>query len=200
MSLRQFEIDPNYSSDACIDQPDALALHCCEQRNFVFQTFLRRGCFFLFKEREVVGSFPAIVAAGAGALLALIFSLLDLRNKQLYGVSKEALGLIEEQFLFALYRPLKISGSNYPSVITTEAQRYGHNNLLKHSLLMGGVYWLTLLMFLVLARLLRCGAARLHLSCQCRALHQRLTSKWTFRDYTLALRDAIYKRSQFCSH
>jgi hypothetical protein len=61
--------------------------------------FLFGGCFFLFKEREVVGSFPAIVAAGAGALLALIFSGLDLRNKQLYRVSKEALGLIEEQFL-----------------------------------------------------------------------------------------------------
>jgi hypothetical protein len=113
--------------------------------------FVFGGCFFLFKEREMVGSLPAIVAAGAGALLAFIFSLLDLRNKQLYGVSKDALGLIEEQFLFAAYRPLKVSGSNYPGVITTEAQRYGHNNLLKHSLLMGGVYWLTFLMFLVLA-------------------------------------------------
>jgi hypothetical protein len=113
--------------------------------------FVFGGCFFLFKEREMLGSFPAIVAAGAGALLALIFSLLDLRNKQLYGVSKEALGLIEEQFLFSAYRPLQVSGSNYPGVIATEARRYGHNNLVKHRLLMGGVYWLTFLMFLVLA-------------------------------------------------
>jgi hypothetical protein len=113
--------------------------------------FLFGGCFILFKEREVVGAFPAIVAAGAGVLLALIFSGLDLRNKQLYSVSKEALGLIEEQFLFGPYRPLKVSGSDYPGVITTEARRHGDSNLLKHSLLMGGVYWLTAAMFLVLA-------------------------------------------------
>ena len=69
----------------------------------------------------MVGSLPAIVAA-VGALLALIFSLLDLRNKQLYGVSKEAPALIEEQFLFAVFRPLKVSGSNYSGVITTEAR------------------------------------------------------------------------------
>jgi hypothetical protein len=113
--------------------------------------FLFGGCFILFKEREVVGSFPAIVAAGAGALLSFIFSLLDLRNKQLYGVSKEALGLIEEQFLFVPYRALKVSNSGYPDVITTEARRFGDNNLLKHSLLMGAVYWLTVVMFLILA-------------------------------------------------
>jgi hypothetical protein len=113
--------------------------------------FLFGGCFFLFKEREIVGSFPAIVAAGSGALLAFIFSLLDLRNKQLYSVSKESLVLIEEQFLFAPFRPLKVSGADYPGVITTETRRYSGNNLLKHSLLMGGVYWLTVAMFLALA-------------------------------------------------
>ena len=80
--------------------------------------FLFGGCFILFKEREAVGPLPAIVAAGAGALLALIFSGLDLRNKQLYSVSKEALGLIEGQFLFAPYRPLKISGSSSTNKIS----------------------------------------------------------------------------------
>jgi hypothetical protein len=112
--------------------------------------FLFGGCFFMFKEREVVGSFPAILAAGAGALLASIFFLLDQRNKQLYRVSKGALGLLETQFLFTSYRPLKVSGSDYPGVISTETERYGHNNLLKHSLLMGGVYWLAVGMFLIL--------------------------------------------------
>jgi hypothetical protein len=113
--------------------------------------FLFGGCFILFKEREAVGSLPAIVAASAGALLASIFFLLDQRNKQLYRVSKAALGLLETQFLFDSYRPLKVSGSNYPGVISTETQRYGDNNLLKHSLLMGAVYWFAVLMFLVLA-------------------------------------------------
>jgi hypothetical protein len=124
--------------------------------------FVFGGCFFLFKEREVVGSFPAIVAAGAGALLALIFSLLDLRNKQLYGVSKEALGLIEEQFLFAPYRPLKVSGSNYPGVITTEAQRYGHNNLSQAQLADGRRVLADPPDVLGVGRLLPWGAARLH--------------------------------------
>jgi hypothetical protein len=113
--------------------------------------FLFGGCFFLFKEREVVGSSPAILAASAGALLAFIFFLLDQRNKQLYRVSKDALELIEQQFLFASYQPLKVSGSDYPGIISTEQRLYGHNNLLKHSLLMGGVYWLAVLMFSVLA-------------------------------------------------
>ena len=110
--------------------------------------FLFGGCFILFKERAAIGSFPAIVAAVAGALLAFIFSLLDVRNKQLYRVSKEALRLIETQLLFAAYRPLKVSGSDYPGVISTEVRRYGDNNLLKHGLLMGTVYWLAVLMFL----------------------------------------------------
>jgi hypothetical protein len=113
--------------------------------------FLFGGCFILFKEREVVGSFPGIFAAGAGALLAFIFFMLDQRNKQLYRVSKRALGLLETQFLFASYRPLKVSGSDYPGVISAETQSYGDNNLLKHSLLMGSVYWLAVLMFLALA-------------------------------------------------
>ncbi len=113
--------------------------------------FLFGGCFILFKDREVVGSFPAIFAAGAGALLVFIFFLLDQRNKQLYRVSKRALGLLETQFLFASYRPLKASGSDYPGVISTETRCYGDNNLLKHSLLIGAVYWLAVLMFLSLA-------------------------------------------------
>jgi hypothetical protein len=113
--------------------------------------FLLGGCFILFKERELVGQLPAVIAAAAGMQLALIFSGLDLRNKQLYSVSKQALGLIEEQFLFGPYRPLKIFGADYPGVITTETRRYGDNNLLKHSSLMGAVYWLTAVMFLVLA-------------------------------------------------
>ena len=65
-------------------------------------------------------------------------------------MSHEALGLLEEQFLFAPYRPLKASGSDFPGVITRENQLYGDNNLVKHSLLMGAVYWLTATMFLVL--------------------------------------------------
>ncbi|THD68337.1 MAG: hypothetical protein E7813_11090 [Bradyrhizobium sp.] len=124
--------------------------------------FLFGGCFILFREREVVGSFPAIVAAGAGALLAVIFSLLDLRNKQLYRVSKEALVLIEEQFLFAPYRPLKEFGSDYPGVFTTEARRYGNNNLIKHSLLMGGCVLADFRPVLSLGELLSWGVARLH--------------------------------------
>jgi hypothetical protein len=113
--------------------------------------FLFGGCFILFKDREVMGSLPAIVAAGASALLVFIFFLLDLRNKQLYRVSKEALSLMEDELLFASYRPLKVSNVAYPGVFSTETKRYGGRKLLKHGRLMGTVYWLTIAMFVALA-------------------------------------------------
>jgi Na+-driven multidrug efflux pump len=117
----------------------------------ILAPFLFGGCFILFKEREIVGAAPAIVAAGAGALLAVIFYLLDQRNKQLYSVSKEALSLLEQHFLYTADRPLKVSGADYQGVMSTEAQRYGQNNLLKHSLLMGVVFWLAFALFASLA-------------------------------------------------
>jgi hypothetical protein len=46
--------------------------------------FLFGGCFILFKEREIVGSLPPIIASVGGGFLALLFLLLDQRNKQLY--------------------------------------------------------------------------------------------------------------------
>jgi hypothetical protein len=112
--------------------------------------FLFGGCFILFKDREVMGSVPAIVAAGASALLVFIFFLLDLRNRQLYHVSKEALSLMENQLLFASYRPLKLSGADYSGVFSTEAKRYSRSRI-KHGWLMGTVHWLTIAMFLGLA-------------------------------------------------
>jgi hypothetical protein len=117
----------------------------------ILSPFLFGGCFILFKDREVMGSLPAIVAAVASALLAFIFFLLDTRNTQLYGVSKDALSLVESQLLFTSYRPLKMSGADYPGVFATEAKLFGNNNLVKHGLLMGAVYWLAVTMFLALA-------------------------------------------------
>ncbi|KZD22977.1 hypothetical protein [Tardiphaga robiniae] len=117
----------------------------------ILSPFLFGGCFVLFKERALVGSIPAIGAALAGSLLAIFFFLLDQRNKQLYRVSKNALGLMETQFLFGRFRALETENGYYPGVISTESRSYGDNNLLKHSLLMGGVYWLSAAMFLVLA-------------------------------------------------
>jgi hypothetical protein len=81
----------------------------------LLMSFLFGGCFYLFKERAGVGPFPAMGAAGAGALLGAIFSLLDLRNIQLYKVSKQALELLEQQFLFAEYRPLNCTGQTIPA-------------------------------------------------------------------------------------
>jgi hypothetical protein len=112
--------------------------------------FLFGGCFILFKDRELMGSLPAVVAAGASALLVVIFFLLDLRNKQLYRVSKEALSLMENQLLFTSYRPLKLSGVDYSGVVSSETKQY-RRSLLKHGWLMGTVYWLTIAMFVGLA-------------------------------------------------
>jgi hypothetical protein len=117
----------------------------------ILAPFLFGGCFILFKEREAVGSFPAVFAAGTGALLALIFFLLDLRNRQLTLVSKGALGVFEKQLLFASYRPFKLSGADYPGVISTEINLYANQKVRKHTPLMGAVYWLAVGMFLSLA-------------------------------------------------
>jgi hypothetical protein len=113
--------------------------------------FLFGGCVILFKDREVMGSWPAIIAAGASALLVFMFFLLDLRNKQLYRVSKEALTLMENELLFTSYRPLKLSNADYPGVFSTETKLYGGRHILKHGWLMGTVYWLTIAMFVALA-------------------------------------------------
>jgi hypothetical protein len=127
------------------------------QRTTVFHFFilltplLFGGCFFLFKEREVVGSIPAIGAALSGSVLALAFFLLDLRNRQLYQVSKRALALLESQLLFTSYRPLTLSGGYFPGVITQEMRTYSDQNLLKHGLLMGSMYVLAIALFLALA-------------------------------------------------
>jgi hypothetical protein len=117
----------------------------------ILAPFLFGGCFILFKEREIVGAFPAMVAAGVGAVLSVIFYLLDQRNKQLYNASKEALSLLERHFLYTADRPLKVSGANYEGVISTEPRRHGQNNLVKHSLLMGVVFWLAFALFTSLA-------------------------------------------------
>jgi hypothetical protein len=116
----------------------------------ILAPFLFGGCFILFKDREILGAFPPIIAAGVSSLLAFIFYLLDERNKQLYDVSKGALSLLEQQLLFTSFRPLKVAGANYEGVLTTEAKRYGQKNLIKHGLLMGAVYWLAIAMFALL--------------------------------------------------
>lgn len=117
----------------------------------ILTPFLFGGCFILFKEREIVGSWPPIIAALSGGFLALLFFFLDQRNKQLYRVSQGALRLLEGQLLFADFRPLKINGANYPGIISTAKELYDDNHLLKHGTLMGLVYWTAIALFLGLA-------------------------------------------------
>ena len=114
--------------------------------------FLFGGCFILFKEREIVGSLPPIIASLGGGFLALLFLLLDQRNKQLYRVSQDALLLIENQVLFTDFRPLKeVSGTNYPGVISKEKELYGDSHWVKHTTLMGLLYGTTIVLFFSLA-------------------------------------------------
>jgi hypothetical protein len=114
--------------------------------------FLFGGCFILFKDREIIGSLPPIIASIGGGFLALLFLLLDQRNKQLYRVSQDALLLIESQVLFADFRPLKeVSGANYPGVISKEREEYGNSHWVKHTTLMGLLYGATIILFISLA-------------------------------------------------
>jgi len=109
------------------------------------------GCFILFKEREILGSLPAIIASVSGAFLAMLFLLLDLRNRQLYRVSKGALCLLETQLLFGEFRPLKVNGAYYPGIFSKEKELYGDRHFLKHTFLMGSLYGAVVVLFVCLA-------------------------------------------------
>jgi hypothetical protein len=110
------------------------------------------GCFILFKEREILGPWPAIIASISGALLATLFLLLDQRNKQLYGVSQHALKLLETKLLFAEFRPLdEVNGGNYPGIFSKEDELYGKNRFRKHTTLMSALYGAVIVLFLCLA-------------------------------------------------
>jgi hypothetical protein len=117
----------------------------------ILTPFLFGGCFILFKEREIMGSWPPIIAALGGGLLALLFFLLDQRNKQLYRVSHGALRLLEAQLLFADFRPLKISGANYPGILSREKELYDDSHFIRHGTLMGLVYLTAIALFVGLA-------------------------------------------------
>ncbi len=117
----------------------------------ILTPFLFGGCFILFREREIVGSWPPIIASVGAGFLAVLFLLLDQRNKQLYRVGQGALRLLEQQLLFTDYRPLKVSGANYPGVLSKENELYGDNHFLKHTTLMGLVYFTAIALFFSLA-------------------------------------------------
>ena len=86
----------------------------------ILTLFLFGGCFILFKEREIMGSWPPIIASIGGGFLAVLFLLLDQRNKQLYRVGQSALRLLEQQLLFTEFRPLKVSGAHYVCLVQRE--------------------------------------------------------------------------------
>jgi hypothetical protein len=117
----------------------------------ILTPFLFGGCFILFREREIVGPWPGIVAALAGGAIGLVFFLLDRRNRQLYRVAKTALTIMEAQLLFASYRPLRHAGADYCGVISKEEELYGKKCVIKHGTLMGVVYWMAIILFLALA-------------------------------------------------
>src|SRR5689334_19736883 len=54
----------------------------------ILAPFLFGGCFYLFREREMVGSWPGLIASSAGALLAICFFGLDRRNRQIIHLSE----------------------------------------------------------------------------------------------------------------
>jgi uncharacterized membrane protein YbhN (UPF0104 family) len=118
----------------------------------ILTPFLFGGCFLLFKEREIIGWLPPIIASIGGSFLALLFLFLDQRNKQLYRVSQDALVLLENQIFFTDFRPLReVSGANYPGVISKEKELYGDHHWLKHTTLMGFVYGTAIGLFFCLA-------------------------------------------------
>ena len=72
-------------------------------------------------------------------------------SSQLYRVSHGALRLLEEQLLFADFRPLKTSAGHYPGIICKEKELYEDSHFIRHSTLMGLVYWIAVALFVGLA-------------------------------------------------
>ena len=116
----------------------------------ILAPFMFGGCFYLFREREMVGYMPGQIASCAGAILAIIFFGLDRRNRQLIHFSERVMRLIEEQFLFTDIRAIKENGATFKGVMTTERLETKARKvkwLRGHSCLVGSVYWLAFFAF-----------------------------------------------------
>lgn len=103
------------------------------------------GCFYLFKEREIVGYMPGQIASCAGALLAIFFFGLDRRNRQIIHLSERAIRLIEAQLLFNDFRSITENGLLFKGVLTTEKaenEKRALKSFRSHSFLVGAVYWI----------------------------------------------------------
>ncbi|MCP3403529.1 hypothetical protein [Bradyrhizobium sp. CCGB20] len=120
----------------------------------ILAPFLFGGCFYLFREREMVGYTPGMIASLAGALLAIFFFGLDRRNRQIIHLSERAIRLIEAQLLFAHgFREINDAGALFKGVLTTEkAENDGRRlkSMRGHSCLVGAVYWMAFLAFAAL--------------------------------------------------
>ena len=109
----------------------------------ILAPFMFGGCFYLFKERELVGYMPGQIASCTGALLAILFFGLDRRNRQIIHLSERAIRLIEAQLLFTDFRSIADNGSSFEGVLTTEKAENDKRTLKSfrgHSFLVGAVY------------------------------------------------------------
>ena len=119
----------------------------------ILAPFMFGGCFYLFKEREMVGYLPGQIASCAGALLAIFFFGLDRRNRQIIHLSERAIRLIEAQLLFTDFRLLIENGSVFKGVLATEKAENDKRTLKSfrgHSFLVGAVYWIAFAAFAAL--------------------------------------------------
>ncbi|WP_246732501.1 RipA family octameric membrane protein [Bradyrhizobium yuanmingense] len=119
----------------------------------ILAPFMFGGCFYLFKEREMVGYMPGQIASCAGALLAIFFFGLDRRNRQIIHLSERAIRLIEAQLLFTDFRSINEQRSVFKGVLTTEKtdnDKRTLKSLRSHSFLVGAVYLLAFAAFAAL--------------------------------------------------
>jgi hypothetical protein len=119
----------------------------------ILAPFMFGGCFYLFKEREMVGYMPGQIASCAGALLAIFFFGLDRRNRQIIHLSERAIQLIEAQLLFTDFRSITENGSRFKGVLTTEKAENDKRALKSfrgHSFLVGTVYCMAFVAFAAL--------------------------------------------------
>ncbi|VIO73355.1 hypothetical protein [Bradyrhizobium ivorense] len=119
----------------------------------ILAPFIFGGCYYLFKERGLIGYMPSQIASCSGAILAVIFFGLDRRNRQLIQMSERTIRLIEAQLLFTEFRAMTENGSLFKGVLTTEEEENDKRRfkfVRGHSCLLGMVYFLAFTAFAAL--------------------------------------------------
>jgi hypothetical protein len=126
-----------------------------KQRTTMFQYFvtvapLIVAAYFYFLKEKPVAYVPQslFVIAVIGAVLSIVFGLLDVRNRDLYRISERNLHLLEKSYLY------KTPLDGFTGIISEEHKTYDNKCgywLIKFRFLMALIYFLAFALFVAMA-------------------------------------------------